>query len=138
MLDTWSSGNAAAYADLFAPDVRYVGFDGVASTGRDELRESHDDLFRGVLRGSRLVGEIETLRVVADDVAVLHCRGAVLTRGRTVPGRGRESVQTIVARRAPEGWTFTDFHNSRYRPLPRLARWYVRYAASRRPATTVQ
>jgi len=132
MLRTWSAGDAQGYADLFADDVVYVGFDGYAFSSRDELRRSHDELFRGVLRGSSLQGSIESVRWLGSEVAVLHCRGAVVTRGRSSPGRSRVSVQTIVAHRTGAGWLFTDFHNTRYRPLPGIARWYMRRAATRR------
>ena len=135
MLDTWSAGDADAYANLFAPDVCYVGFDGYAFRSREELRSSHDELFRGVLRGSRLSGEIQQLRPLSADVVVLHCRGAVITRRRQTPGRGRESVQTLVAHREGDRWMFTDFHNSRYRPLPGLIRWWMRRAAYQPPAS---
>ena len=70
------------------------------------------------------------LRPLSAEVVVLHCRGAVITRRRTTPGRGRESVQTLVAHRESGRWLFTDFHNSRYRPLPGLTRWWMRRAAS--------
>lgn len=132
MLATWSAGDADGYAGLFALDVTYVGFDGYAFTSREELRRSHDELFRGVLRGSRLVGRIEQRRPLGEDVVVLHCRGAVVTRGRDRPRRRRESVQTLVAARGAGGWQFTDFHNTRYRPLPKVVTWYMRRAAGRR------
>lgn len=135
MLDMWSAGDAEPYANLFAADVCYVGFDGYAFRSREELRSSHDELFRGVLRGSRLTGEIEQLRPLSADVVVLHCRGAVITRGRKTPGRGRESVQTMVAHREADRWLVTDFHNSRYRPLPGFVRWWMRHAADQRPAS---
>src|SRR5829696_5213632 len=108
MLDTWTAGDADAYANLFAPDVCYVGFDGYAFRSREELRSSHDELFRGVLRGSRLSGEIEQLRPLSAEVVVLHCRGAVIIRRRKTPGRGRESVQTLVAHRESGRWLLTD------------------------------
>ncbi len=138
MLASWSAGDATAYANLFARDVTYVGFDGYAFRSRDELRESHDELFRGVLRGSRLTGTIEAVRPLGPDVVVLQTRGAVVTRGRTTPGRGRESVQTIVALREDGRWEFAAFHNTRYRPLPRIARWYVRRAAARSSSSPVE
>src|SRR5215203_2693358 len=97
MLDTWTAGDADAYANLFAPDVCYVGFDGYAFRSREELRSSHDELFRGVLRGSRLSGK--------------------------------------VAHRESDRWLFTDFHNSRYRPLPGFIRWWMRLAAHPHPAS---
>ncbi len=131
MLAAWSAGDAARYADLFSPDVVYVGFDGYAFRSRDQLRRSHDELFRGVLRGSRLVGEIDDIRAIGADVCVLHCRGAVVTRGRATPGRGRASVQTIVAVRHGDRWWFTDFHNTRYRPIPAIGRWFLRRSAAK-------
>ena len=38
--------------------------------------ESHDRLFRGVLFGSTLVGEVEAIRHLSKDVALVHGTGS--------------------------------------------------------------
>ena len=76
--------------------------------------ESHDKLFRGVLFGSALVGEVESIRYIADDVAVLHGSGSVLVAWRSQLPKRRLTRNTLVAVGGPEGWRFTAIHNGRY------------------------
>lgn len=117
LLTAWGDGDAEAYGATFTDDVDYVPFDGSRSRGRAAVVASHDDLFRGVLRGSRLVGEVESIRHPTPDVAVLHALASVLMPWRRRLPRRRLSRQTLVAVRTPAGWRFTAFHNSRVRPM---------------------
>ncbi len=113
----WTDGDAEAYGACFTPDCDYVSFDGTRTQGRDGVVESHDKLFRGVLFGTALVGEIESIRYLADDVAVLHGNGSVLVAWRTRLPKRRLTRNTLVAVRAAEGWRFTAIHNGRVRPV---------------------
>jgi hypothetical protein len=110
--------------------------------------ESHDRHFRGVLAGSALVGEVESIRYVDPDVAIVHTMGSVLMPWRSKLPKRRLSRQTVVAVRTGDGWRFTALHNTRVRPvrvpgpeslpsrasraMTRLAR---RIGAGRHPAT---
>lgn len=116
LLGAWTDGDAVAYGKTFTADVDYVPYDGSRSTGRDAVVESHDKLFQGVLTGSALVGEVESIRYVRPDVAVVHTFGSVLMPWRTKLPKRRLSRQTIVAVNDVEGWRFTAFHNGRVRP----------------------
>lgn len=117
LLDAWTRGDARAYGAVFTADVDYVPFDGSRSVGRDEVVDNHDRLFRGVLAGSALIGEVESIRYVHPDVVVLHTLGSVMMPWRsTVPNR-RLSRQTVVAVRTGDGWRFTAFQNARVRPV---------------------
>lgn len=49
LCQTWTDGDAAAYGACFTADCDYVSFDGTRAEGRDQVIESHDKLFRGVL-----------------------------------------------------------------------------------------
>lgn len=117
MCQAWTDGDARAYGDCFTSDVDYVGYDGVHVRGRDPMAEAHDRLFRGVLRGSALIGEVVALRHLRPDVVVVHSTGSVLMPWRSRLPKGRRSYQTMVAVREPDGWRFTTFHNSRVRPV---------------------
>jgi uncharacterized protein (TIGR02246 family) len=116
LLRAWTDGDAVAYGKTFTEDVDYVPFDGTHTTGRRAVVESHDKLFRGVLDGSALVGEVESIRYVRPDVAIVHTLGSVLMPWRTKLPKRRLSRQTIVTVRDAEGWRFTAFHNGRVRP----------------------
>ena len=67
----WTGGDADAYGGCFTADSDYVSYDGAHAVGRRPKVESHDQLFRGVLAGSALVGEVESIRYLRPDVARL-------------------------------------------------------------------
>jgi uncharacterized protein (TIGR02246 family) len=117
LLDAWTRGDANAYGEVFTADVDYVPFDGSRLTGRHAVTDSHDRLFRGVLTGSALVGDVETVRHLHRDIAVVHAFGSVLMPWRSKLPKRRLSRQTLVAVRTAGGWRFTAFHNARVRPL---------------------
>jgi uncharacterized protein (TIGR02246 family) len=83
MFDAWGRGDAAAYHADLTDDADYVAFDGSRRNKADSIR-SHQNLFRTVLYGSRLTGEVESIRFVTPDVAVVHLTGSVVEgcRGR--------------------------------------------------------
>jgi uncharacterized protein (TIGR02246 family) len=115
--DAWTHGDAHAYGETFTADVDYVPYDGSLVRGRDAVVETHDRLFRGVLAGSALVGEVESIRYVHSDVAIVHTMGSVLMPWRSKLPKGRLSRQTVVAVRTGDGWRFTVLHNTRVRPV---------------------
>jgi uncharacterized protein (TIGR02246 family) len=116
LLQAWTDGDAQAYGQRFTPDADYVSYDGTRAVGRAPMVDNHDRLFRGVLAGSALVGEVESVRHVGSDVAIVHANGSVLMPWRRSLPRRRFSRQTLVAVRTPEGWRFTALHNTRVRP----------------------
>ena len=117
MCQAWTDGDAAAYGECFTADCDYVSFDGFREHGREPMVASHDKLFRGVLLGSALVGEVDSIRHIADGVALVHSTGSVLVAWRKRLPKRRLTRNTIVAVRGPEGWQFTAIHNGRIRPV---------------------
>jgi len=117
MCQAWTDGDAQAYGACFTADSDYVSFDGARVVGREPMVEAHDRLFRGVLTGSSLVGEIESIRYLGADVAVVHATGSVLVAWRSRLPKRRLSRQTLVATRTDDGWRFAALHNTRVRPL---------------------
>lgn len=113
----WGDGDAEAYGACFTVDCDYVSFDGYRAHGRRAVIDSHDKLFRGVLFGSRLVGDVETIRYLGDGVALVHATGSVLVAWRNRLPKRRLTRLSMVAVRSPDGWLFTATHNSRIRPV---------------------
>jgi uncharacterized protein (TIGR02246 family) len=97
MCQAWTDGDAAAYGACFTADCDYVSFDGTRAHGREQVVRSHDKLFRGVLFGSALRGEVESIRYIADNVAVLYGTGSVLVAWRTQLPKRRLTRNTVVA-----------------------------------------
>ena len=117
MCQAWTDGDAQAYGACFTDDCDYVAFDGTRARGREAVVASHDKLFRGVLVGTSLVGDVESSRHVSEDVALVHGTGSVLVAWRARPPKRRLTRNTIVAVRGPQGWLFTAIHNGRVRPV---------------------
>ncbi|RKN50911.1 SgcJ/EcaC family oxidoreductase [Micromonospora endolithica] len=117
LMQAWTDNDAVAYAGCFTEDADYVSYDGTRAVGRAPMQHAHDQLFRGVLAGSALVGGIESIRYLNNDVAVIHGTASVLMPWRSTLPKRRLSRQTLVAVRAEEGWRFTALHNGRVRPV---------------------
>lgn len=112
---TWTEADSAGFGRLFTKDADYVSYDGSWAAGAAELQGNHDKLFRGVIAGSAMVGEIESLRFITDSVAVLVGNGSVLMPWRSKLPKRRLSRQTIVCVRTPEGWRIAAIQNGRQR-----------------------
>ena len=91
--DGWNRGSGAAFAAVFTDDADFVGFDGTHFKGRDEIASSHQQLFEKWLRGSRLVGQVTSVRFLSPDVAVMHALGRTVMRAESVP---EEKVQSVA------------------------------------------
>jgi uncharacterized protein (TIGR02246 family) len=117
LLDAWGAGNATDYAALFREDADYIAFDGVNQKGRGAIIASHQPLFTRWLKGSRLTGQIDSLRFLAPNVALIHASGSILDHGRSTPAPERASSQTLVATKENGEWRFVAFHNTRIRPM---------------------
>lgn len=117
----WGVGDADAYGALFSEDADYIAFDGVNQKGRPAIIASHQPLFDKWLKGSRLTGQIDNLRFLAPDVALIHANGSILDRGRSTPAPERSSSQTLVAKKIEGVWRFVVFHNTRIRPMGQTA-----------------
>ncbi|MFF3321973.1 SgcJ/EcaC family oxidoreductase [Streptomyces sp. NPDC002889] len=113
----WKDGDAVAFGACFTEDSDYVSYDGTRAVGRAEHQGNHDRLFRGVLAGSKLVGEIEAIRHVTGDVAILYGTASVLMPWRSRLPRRRVSRQTVVVVHTGDGWRITAIHNGRVRPV---------------------
>jgi uncharacterized protein (TIGR02246 family) len=135
MCQAWTDGDARAYGDCFTHDVDYVSYDGYHERGRDAMVDSHDKLFRGVLYGSALIGEVESIRHLGDGIAVMHGTASVLVAFRSRLPKRRLTRNTLVVVRGDDGWRCTAIHNGRIRPVgvpepdskvSRVARFLVR------------
>lgn len=140
----WADNDAGAYAAEFTPDSDYVAFDGTWLRGREANRALHSELFAGVLYGTRIEGDIESVRFLTDDIAIAHMTGSVAFAWQPTVPKGRLSRNTWVLRRDGDDWRIEAFHNTRVRPMPgdnffaRMFARYVRWRTERTAAITGQ
>lgn len=122
LMDGWNQGSGEAFAAPFAEDGHLVGFDGTHFKGRGEIVSFHQPLFDKWLKGTRLIGEVESVRFLSSDVALIHALGGTVMRGKSRPSSERDSIQTLVAVKRGGEWRLAAFQNTRFRPMGRNAR----------------
>jgi uncharacterized protein (TIGR02246 family) len=116
--EAWARGDGAAYAQCFAEQSDYITFNGMHLRGRGENGALHSALFRGVLKGTRLSAEIESIAPLSSGIALVHTVGS---------GRKR-SYQTYVLVKSGADWLIRSFQNTRVQPL---SVWITRLAQRR-------
>ncbi|MBB6734879.1 SgcJ/EcaC family oxidoreductase [Cohnella zeiphila] len=120
----WAQGNGKAYSEIFTPDADYVTFFGQHLKGRKEIAESHQALWDGPLRGSRLSAgpnDIQ-LRFITSELAIAHVTGAVILRWQKKAQASRNSINTNVLVKQDGAWKIAAFHNCRIKKLNWLTR----------------
>jgi uncharacterized protein (TIGR02246 family) len=113
LLRAWGRGDGRAYGSLFTDDADYVAFDGSRTRGAQAIGDVHQPLFDTWLKGTRLIGQIESVRFLGSDVALLHATGGTVFPGQRDDRGRRPSIQTLVAVKRDREWRFTAFHNTR-------------------------
>ena len=121
LMDGWNEGSGEAFAAPFAEDGDLVAFDGTHFKGRREIVPFHQQLFQTYLKGTRLVGAVQDVRFLSNDVALMHAVGGTVMRGKSTPSPERDSIQTLVAVRISGSWQLAAFQNTRIRPMGRSA-----------------
>ncbi|WP_437801092.1 SgcJ/EcaC family oxidoreductase [Sorangium sp. So ce693] len=117
--EAWAREGASAVDAFYTPDSDYVTFDGSWLRGREANRRVHEELFAGVLAGTRLVSEIESVRFLSPNAAVVVSTGALLWPWqKTAPASRRSRQMTVVVRGDDGRWQVAAFQNTRVRPLP--------------------
>ena len=118
LYDAWAHGDGAAYGRCFAERSDYITFNGMHLRGRAENTTLHSALFRGVLKGTKLSAEIESIELLSSGIALVHTEGT---------GR-KKSYQTYVLVKLGADWLIRSFQNTRVQPL---SIWITRWAQRR-------
>ena len=119
LMQGWNAGSGAVFAAPFAEDGDLVAFDGTHFKGRQAIIDFQQPLFDRWLKGTRLVGEVQSVRFLNPDIAVMHAIGGTVMRGKAKPDPARDSIQTLVAVRNAGTWQLAAFQNTRLRPMSR-------------------
>jgi uncharacterized protein (TIGR02246 family) len=109
LTDGWNQGSGAAFAAAFTEDGDLVAFDGTHFKGRQEIATFHQQLFDKWMKGTRLVGQVEYVRFLSPDVALMHAVGGTVMRGKSEPSTELDSMQTLVATRQGGEWCLAAF-----------------------------
>jgi uncharacterized protein (TIGR02246 family) len=101
----WDAADATAFGQLFTEDATYVIWAGDILRGRQEIEQTHRDLFAAAATTVRF--DVLDTRLVGTDAAVVL----------TAAGIGSDHVdydkfQTLVMTRSNDGWLIAALHNT--------------------------
>lgn len=71
-IDSWNKGDAAAYSRHFADDVTFTNILGFFFRGKEAFKMRHEQIFKGIFKGTEMTQTISSLRFVRPDVVLLE------------------------------------------------------------------
>lgn len=106
----WNRGDGAGYASAFAEDADFTSVRLDRPHSRAEIAAGHEAIFATVYKGTRLRAEVDRIRFVRPDVAVLDVEHHLTdAAGATFPPGHSHAI--AVAERTTSGWQFVAFQN---------------------------
>jgi uncharacterized protein (TIGR02246 family) len=68
----WNKGDAQAYAEDFAVDGTFTNILGMFFTGHQAFVDRHEEIFKGMFRGTELRQDVVSLKFVRPQMAVVE------------------------------------------------------------------
>jgi uncharacterized protein (TIGR02246 family) len=110
-VQAWTANDAEAFANLYAEDATVMLATGVHLRGRPEIRAYMAAGFAGPLRGTRGLDEVEDVRLLGDDAAVVVSRSGFCAEGEAQPLADRQRRATWVLSRRGMVWSVDAYAN---------------------------
>ena len=114
----WNAHDPTAMGDLFSEEADFVNAEGVWSQGRPWIRAQLERFHTTRFKGTTLVETNTRLRMVKDNVAVMHFQwemsGAVDAYGKPVPKL--HGIMQIVAVQEVKGWRILSAQDTQVAP----------------------
>jgi uncharacterized protein (TIGR02246 family) len=120
----WNKGDAQAYSQRFAADGTFTNIRGMFFTGHQAFLDRHEEIFKGMFRGTVVRQDVVSLRFVRSDVAVVETLTSVSGFSAAGPppgtpadakGRMRTRLLQVMVKDAGE-WKITVYHNVDIKP----------------------
>jgi uncharacterized protein (TIGR02246 family) len=109
--EAWNVADAQAFAEPFADDADFVHILGAHYKGRETIQHGHQQIWDTIYKGSRTVYEIEGMRMIRPDVAIVFVLGTVTMDG----GENQKVIQarpTIILEKSGDLWQIVTFQNT--------------------------
>jgi uncharacterized protein (TIGR02246 family) len=111
LFTAWEENDAEAFASLYTDDASVI-LPGRYLKNRDELRSTMLAAFAGPLRGSTRAVDLDTVRLLGPDAAVVAGRSVVVPEGEERPPSDRWSSSTWVLTRRQDHWLIAAYHEA--------------------------
>ena len=110
--ERWNAGDGDGWASVFTDDAELVPVDGQYAVGREVAAEAHRRLFDTVYRGSHNVGQVDSVRLLRPDVAIVTANWRL---AYTPPGAVSQEARTrntLVCVKDQGRWRIAAFQNT--------------------------
>ncbi|QXJ20769.1 SgcJ/EcaC family oxidoreductase [Actinomadura graeca] len=106
----WAANDADAFVAPYA-EAATATLPGTYLSDREAIRATMACVFAGGLKGSKAVHEVQNVRFVGTDAALVSSKGAVVPSGEPEPDPESRSLETWVLSRRDGSWRIEAFHN---------------------------
>ena len=106
----WADNDADAFVASYTEDATSV-LPGSYSAGRAATRDRMAAAFAGPLKGSRVRDEVQSVRRLGADAAIVVTRSAVVMAGETEAPDDRWVIATWTLTRQDGRWLLAAYHN---------------------------
>ena len=106
----WADNDADAFVAAFTPDATSI-LSGSSSVGPAATRDRMAAAFAGPLQGSRVHDEVQSVRYLGDDAALVVARSVVLLAGQTEAPADGWVIATWTLTRQDGRWLIAAYHN---------------------------
>ena len=117
MENGWNAGDARAFAAPMSEDIDFITIRADHLQGRQAVVDSHLDVLATFYAGSTNHFNVETLRMLREDVALAHVRAVLESPSGPLKGR-HEATYSLVLMRENGKWEATSFHITLATPTP--------------------
>lgn len=107
----WADNDADAFAALYTEDATVVQPGGIYKKNKADVRTSMALAFAGPLRGSTVINESKSVRVLGEDAAIVISDAGILMPGETDVPAQRMVRATWVLAKQDGTWLIAAFHN---------------------------
>lgn len=111
----WANNDPDAFVAPYAADATAV-HTGVHMPDRDAIRATIAAVFAGELKGSRGIHEVQSIRFVGRDTALVLSKGSILFAGQSEPAPESRTLDGWVLSKHDGPWRVAAFHNCAENP----------------------
>jgi uncharacterized protein (TIGR02246 family) len=107
----WADNDADAFVAPYAERATAL-LPGTYLGDREAIHATMADMFAGSLKGSSAIHEVQSVRFIGADAAIVVNKGAILLAGQIEPAAESRALETWVLGRENGAWRVETFHNS--------------------------
>ena len=107
----WNNADGEDFGAWFQDDAEFVNVYGMYAQGRDQIAEGHNMIFSTVYAGSTLRAIPINVRLLREDVALVHMRSRLSVPRGPMTGE-HDALPSMVLARDSGAWRIAAFHNT--------------------------